>query len=213
MFKYPYKLTRSSRRSVSVTVNCDNTLTVRAPYRYSVAEIEKFLNKKLGWIERCFTKNADINEDLSDVISQKCVLVGGKKFPLVFGGRNLIGDNFVSVKSLSGLRKLYTDALGNEFLNNFNRICRENGFICNGVSFKDYRSRWGCCDAKKRIVFNYKLLMLPADIQRYVIVHELCHTVHMNHSAEFYALVSSVCSDYKALQKRLKSYSVLIRMY
>ena len=59
------------------------------------------------------------------------------------------------------------------------------GLQYNFLSFKNYKSRWGCCDAKKNVILNYKLYMLDEFTIKCVIVHELLHTLYLNHGKNF----------------------------
>ena len=213
MIKYTYTLKRSSRRSVSVCVKDDNTITVNAPLRMPIKDIEKFLLSKSGWIESHMHRNECNDALLSEIISYKKVLVAGKELPLILGENNAFSENEVRAKSVKHLKKLFIDNLGEQFLEMFNAICEANNFKCGNVGFKDYKSKWGCCDRASNIIFNYKLLMLPQRLWRYVAVHELCHTVYMNHSKSFYSLVQSVLPDYKTDVRQLKLYSRLTRLY
>ena len=74
----------------------------------------------------------------------------------------------------------------------------------NRVSIRCQRSRWGSCSAKRDINLNAALLFLPADAVRYLFVHELCHTVHLNHSHRYWALVASKEPHFKIMEKALK---------
>ncbi len=80
----------------------------------------------------------------------------------------------------------------------------EIGLPYNGVSIRGQRTRWGSCSASGRINLNYGLLFLQPDLVRYLFVHELCHTVHLNHSPRYWALVQGVEPHYKLLEKALK---------
>lgn len=213
MIKYEYSLIRAARRSVSLCIKDDNSLVVRAPLRMPVSEIEKFILSKSKWIDSHMRRNSSENSALADIVSYSKIFVEGVAVKLTFGERNAIYQDEVVVKSLKNLKKLYVDNFGGQFLQLFNEICRENNFSCGSVNFKDYKAKWGCCDKAGNITFNYKLLMLPQNIWRYVAVHELCHTVYMNHSASFYGLVGRVLPSYKADIKILKTYSRITRLY
>ncbi|MCM1437953.1 MAG: M48 family metallopeptidase [Roseburia sp.] len=213
MFEYEYVLKRSARRTISVSVRDDNTITVSAPLKTSEKEIEKFLLSKQDWLELHIRRNERNNAFLSDVILYKKILVAGREVPLKICGENKISDDGVCAKSLKNVKKLLIDNLGGKFSQIFNEIKINNNFKCGRVEFKDYKSKWGCCDGAGNITFNYKLLMLPPELWRYVAVHELCHTVYMNHSENFYALVASVLPDYKQYRRQLKLYSRITRLY
>lgn len=78
-----------------------------------------------------------------------------------------------------------------------------------GVSFNKIRignqkTRWGSCSSKGTISYNWKLVLMPDEIMDYVVVHELCHLLEMNHSPRFWQLVEEVLPDYKAYRTWLK---------
>ncbi|MEI6758441.1 MAG: SprT family zinc-dependent metalloprotease [Chlorobium sp.] len=69
------------------------------------------------------------------------------------------------------------------------KVAVEHGFDFAVAGVRLQHSRWGSCSARRTITLNTKLLFLPEHLVRYIMVHELCHTVHMNHSKAFWALV------------------------
>ncbi len=74
------------------------------------------------------------------------------------------------------------------------------------VYIRNQKSRWGSCSARGNLNFNYKIIFLPSELADYIIVHELCHLKEMNHSVNFWALVSQTISQYKILRKNLRLY-------
>ncbi len=83
-------------------------------------------------------------------------------------------------------------------------VSAELGLACNRVSIRAQRSRWGSCSARGDISLNRSLLFLPAPAVRYLFVHELCHTVHMNHSRRFWALVARHAPDFERWEHELQ---------
>lgn len=73
-----------------------------------------------------------------------------------------------------------------------------------GLLVKSQRTRWASCSAKRNLSLNTKLLFLSPELVRYALVHELCHTVHMNHSGDFWRLVASHEPRYKTLDQALR---------
>lgn len=191
----------------------DGGLVVRCPLNTTVSSVEKFLQSKSDWIDRHRAIKSEQIRRLVDVIAYKSVLIEGVSVPLQVGERNYFGDSLIQVKSVKCLKKLLTDNLGEKFLSLLNSVSQSSGLAYSSVSFKDYKSRWGCCDRFKNLKFNYKLLMLPSDIWMYLIVHELCHTAYMDHSKNFYNLVEKIMPEYKSAQRRLKNYSAIVRLY
>ena len=85
------------------------------------------------------------------------------------------------------------------------RLAREGSFDCKRVLVKSQRTRWASCSAAKTISLNLKLLFVPPEWARYALLHELCHTVHLNHSARFWALLENHYPHCKKTAKALRS--------
>lgn len=75
----------------------------------------------------------------------------------------------------------------------------------NRVAIRNQRRCWGSCSSLKNLNFNYKILFLPAHLQDYIIVHELCHLEHLHHGHEFWQLVAEQLPDYKAYIEELRT--------
>lgn len=200
MSKFNYILKRSVRKTISISIQSDNSIIVRCPQKTKIERVEQFLEEKSGWIEKHLSKNAQLNERFSAVINGEAVLIKGEQVPFM-------------VENGAKLKKFYVTSIGEEFYDLLKDLSARTNLAYSKVSFRDYKSRWGCCNAKKELTFNYKLLMLPKDIWVYVIVHELCHTRYMNHSAAFWNLVAACLPDYKKTLKKIKQYSFLCAMY
>jgi hypothetical protein len=78
------------------------------------------------------------------------------------------------------------------------------------VSIRQQKTIWGSCSVRKTISLNAKLLFLPQPLVRYVLVHELCHTIHLNHSRDFWSLVGKYEPDYRALDDSLRDARYLV---
>ena len=72
------------------------------------------------------------------------------------------------------------------------RLARQHGLSYNGITIKNIRSKWGSCSAVNHLNFSLYLMLLPNELVEMVVLHELCHTVHKNHSAEFHTLLNSL---------------------
>lgn len=83
-------------------------------------------------------------------------------------------------------------------------LAAKHRFNLRGLLVKSQRTRWASCSAQRNLSLNTKLLFLTPDLVRYVLVHELCHTAHMNHSKDFWRLVASHEPSYKVLDQALR---------
>jgi predicted metal-dependent hydrolase len=87
------------------------------------------------------------------------------------------------------------------------RLAAENGFRYGAVRIKATRSKWGSCTAKNDLNLSLFLMTLPRYLAEYVILHELCHTVHHNHSDRFHALLDRVTNgQHRALNRELRAF-------
>ena len=85
------------------------------------------------------------------------------------------------------------------------RLARQHGFNYGRVTIRATRSKWGCCTSRNNLSLSLFLMTLPTHLQEFVVLHELCHTVHHNHSAEFHALLDKVTGGReKELNRQLK---------
>jgi predicted metal-dependent hydrolase len=78
------------------------------------------------------------------------------------------------------------------------------GVVYHTVRIKDQKTRWGSCSAKKNLNFSWRLIMAPPEVLDYVVVHELCHLIHLNHSPAFWQLVKNQLPDYSRHKRWLK---------
>ena len=80
------------------------------------------------------------------------------------------------------------------------------------ITIRNQKTRWGSCSAKGNLNFNCLLMLAPPEVLDYVVVHELCHRMEMNHSKRFWSLVGTVLPDYRKQEKWLKGEgAVLLR--
>lgn len=86
------------------------------------------------------------------------------------------------------------------------KLAATHGFSYRRVTIKHNISNWGSCSSKGNINLNLCLMTLPAELQDYVMLHELCHTREMNHGPAFHSLLEAVCPGHRALASRLRQY-------
>lgn len=85
---------------------------------------------------------------------------------------------------------------------------KKMGITYGNITVRNQRTRWGSCSSKGNLNFNYRLHYLPVELMDYVIIHELAHRRHMNHSAAFYQEVARYCPNYKECEAQLKKIGI-----
>ena len=169
-----YELIRSARRTLSLRVNRDGSLTVRAPRLMPKARIEAFLRSKEKWIAATRARLSAAGEKSAELLTEE------ERRELTKKGREVFPPRAAHYASLLGV--------------SYGRI-----------ALRFQRSRWGSCSGKGNLNFNCLLLLAPPEVLDSVVAHEVCHLKEPNHSPRFYELVRSVCPDYDACSKWLKT--------
>lgn len=123
-----------------------------------------------------------------------------------------IEKHLVKIRSSEKLPK-FTDKEINDFIQAAKRVIPEKsahfaaaiGVSYGRITIRRERTVWGSCTARGNLNFNCLLAAVPPEILDYVIIHELCHRKEMNHSKKFWAIVASMCPEYKEWRKWLKT--------
>lgn len=84
----------------------------------------------------------------------------------------------------------------------------QHNFVFKDIKIRNQKTRWGSCSSKGNLNFNYKIVKLPYELAKYLVIHELCHLEHLDHSRKFWELVETLEPNYKQLQRILKHYIV-----
>ena len=114
--------------------------------------------------------------------------------------RSMQGADYTSVQ-IAALRREAKEVLPAMV----ERLAKEHGFSYGNVSIRATRSKWGCCTSQNNLSLSLYLMTLPTHLQEFVVLHELCHTVHHDHSAKFHALLDKVTGGReKELNRQLK---------
>lgn len=171
------RVIKSGRRTISIEVTPECDVIVRAPYLTSRREIERFLDDKTDWINRTVRR-----------------MEKRKAESAVNKGKRLDDEEIMTLceqaKEIIPVKaEHYASVLGV----NYGRI-----------TIRNQKTRWGSCSSKQNLNFNCLLLRAPEEILDYVVVHELCHIRHMDHSKAFWTEVEKILPDYKKRRKWLK---------
>lgn len=173
--KFEYIIKKSRRTTISVQITPDQKLLVKAPAYTSIKEVEEFLREKRDWI----IKQIDRTKVTSQQAAQMGILSDKEIRKLKRDAKKIIPERVEYYAKLSGIT--------------YNRI-----FI------RLQKSRWGSCSIEGNLNFNALLALMPLEVLDSVVVHELCHRRHMDHSKAFYDEVLKIFPDYKKWDKWLK---------
>lgn len=215
-----YELIRKkSRKRVAIAVLPCGSVQVLAPMRASVSRIEDFLRDKSDWIRK--------HQEVCHTREQAPVLTGNSGDVLLYFGREITlqvvpgmkrSVGLVGSELVVGIREVDLEKVKKQVLKWYRELAQEiiedRVLIWSAhlskkpklIRLKTMTSRWGSCSTLGNLNFNWKLIMAPLDVLDYVVVHELCHLVHHDHSRKFWDLVSSIFPDYKSQESWLKKH-------
>lgn len=188
----PYTLVKSSRRkTVSVQIGAGGKMTVRCPYYMEKWIVDGFLKEKQDWIYKHYM--VAVKKAASDDFDSDSRIPSGE-----------VEDSALVNKHKKYARKIFEAKVA--YFQQF------TGGNYTSITIRDQKTRWGSCSGRGTLSFNWRLILAPPEILDYVVVHELCHLTHMNHSKEFWSLVGSVIPDYKIRRKWLKENGHTLRL-
>ena len=227
----PYELFRSSRaRRARIEVLPRGHVRVVVPRRFDPDLLSRWLETKRDWIERTRQRFLNVPESAPGAEEKSWELPGtvsfraiGQEWRVDFAHEGVrrprlrqdgpFQVTFVvpSDTSLSRKRELlrrWTDALAKDHLLPWlARVSAETGLGYRGASVRAQRTRWGSCSARHSISLNRRLMFLPPECVRYILIHELCHTAHLDHSSRFWKRVAGFEPGWKDLQRQMRSAS------
>ena len=187
---FDYQVTRSKRKTVAIHIR-HNQVEVRAPFRVPNYFINNFVCQKESWVLKQLAKQQQRAAEVFSIENHAKIPFLGKakilNFQTAAQNKVFLDKDHLVIQGKNHMVPS-TEALVNK-LNLSDRL--------KAVRFRKTKSKWGHCSAQGIIQFNWLIMMAPESVVDYLIAHEVCHLVHMNHSAEYHALLASVCDDYQ----------------
>ena len=171
---------RSGRKSMQMEITRDLRVLVRAPFSMPKKDIQKFIDEKSSWL----AEHLILTQKRNELLEQQ--------------------EKNVKKLTMDEIRQLADQAL---------KVIPERvayyapivGVDIGKITIRNQRTRWGSCSGKGNLNFNCLLMLTPPEVMDYVVVHELCHRIELNHSAKFWNEVQRVLPDYKEQKEWLKN--------
>lgn len=201
----PYKLVRSDRKTLGIYVLPGGKVEVRAPRRTAIGYINDFVEKKQAWIS---DRINELSKEKRVIAPDTQVFIFGTPY-IIKIGKPRIENSILYVRE--SLVKDDAEGLMRELARRIitertKQLSVDTGIIPKSVKITRAKTRWGSCSADGKININWRLIMGDAELADYVIVHELCHIRHHNHSKEFWKEVEGILPNYKNTREKLKAF-------
>ena len=178
---------RRNIKHVYLRVLNPNLIQIKTNIYYTLYDAKNLIEKKIDWISNSISKleEKSIDED-------EFLYLGVRKKLEDFKIKNL--DNFYKKeieKYLPNLVDIYS---------------KKMNLIPTSLKYRKNKRTWGSCNYKNGLNFNILLMKFPIELMEYVVIHELAHIKHKNHSKKFWDLVEEFCPDYKQREKIFKNF-------
>lgn len=221
-----YELIRRKRKTIELKVDPSAGLVITAPENLSIKNIEGLILKKRKWIiekKESMEKRKEKKQIKKFENGEKFMLLG-YKYPLevIDVDSNTSRLNFINKRFVlehSGCEpefikdifvkwyKKYAQIVLNERVKKYSKCFEVSP---KQIKAKEQKKIWGSCTHDNKLLFNWRLAMAPNWVIDYVVVHEMCHMVHKNHSNDFWNLVEKTYPNYQEAQKWLKENSLAL---
>lgn len=213
-----YNLIRTDRKTIGLYVRRDGTLEVRAPYSTTVREIEGILAEKSQWIEKGLKLTQERLQsrqefslkigDTLPYLGRSCLIAPSRDNRLSFDGNYFYAPEGLSSDSLIlSFAELYKVLAKRELTERAMRLSRLVGRAPSSIKINGARTRWGSCSTRGAINFSWRLMAADEATVDYVVIHELVHLLHPNHSPAFWAEMERLVPNYRECKERLKALS------
>jgi len=222
-----YKIIRSAKRKTIALQIKNNEVIVRAPNNTPLTFIQSLINQKTPWInEKLALYRQKPAPVIPTYLPNSVILINGneKKLHITYNTQpNVVLTEqtlelqlplFVEKKSTNTdyltkhIKKTLAQWLKTQAENYLEQrlfeLSNQLQLVPTSYKVKRYKARWGSCNSKRELNFNYLLVMAPLWVFDYVIIHELCHLQHLNHSPQFWALLKKHMPNYQTAELWLK---------
>ncbi|WP_180270725.1 M48 family metallopeptidase [Sporanaerobium hydrogeniformans] len=211
-----YRIIRQNRKTASIRVEEDLTVSVRIPYFMKEKELHTFIEQHEAWILRTIEQKKDKKLQRDWLTTGKILYLGDyKKVKIQYSSREKIEiqDEWLILTTKEGqseerLRlqmKEFFREKAKELLPEFTKYYAQLlGVNVNRITIREQKTRWGSCSSRGNIAYNLHLIGAPEACIHYVVLHEVMHLRFFNHSLSFWKGIEEIMPDYKQRMNDLK---------
>ena len=215
------EVVRTKRRKTASIKVIDGAVQAIVPDQLSDGRVEALIQKRTPWIRKKLREQSKaFTPKPKEYVSGESFTYLGRNYrlKLVLGGMHEVRlkGGYLELGISKGIKeKDIRNALVEWYeahalarlTEKTNRYAGIMGVSPNSISIRDYKSRWGSCSSKGDISYNWRVIIAPHHIVDYVVVHELCHLKHPNHSPRYWKSVKREISDYEERRQFLRVHS------
>ncbi|MEG1254831.1 SprT family zinc-dependent metalloprotease [Clostridium sp.] len=214
-----------NRKTISISVEPPSSITVVVPLNTPENQIKEIVKSKGAWIvQKLYSfKNMEHRKIEREFVNGESFMYLGRNYSLqihvdssqqvssvkLFRGKFHVTVNEKNDSLIREAMELWyrekTEEQGRKRIKYYQSFFKKKPV---DIKIKEQKKRWGSCTANDELLFNWRCSMAKANALDYIIVHEMCHMYHKNHSQEYWDLLASIMPDYEVRKNWLKNYGV-----
>lgn len=220
---FSYQVVRSQRSTADIVVERDGRVLVRAPKKLTDQRIASIVDSRRLWIYKTLAEWRDANATriLREYRNGEGFLYLGRSYRLLLqskqseplllkSGRFCLRRELVEAgddgPAKAAFRDYYTSRGLERIGQRIEYYAPKVGVKPGEISIRDLNNRWASCSPKGNLAFHWKCMMAPASVLDYIVVHELCHLHHLDHTEAFWNEVDKILPDYRERKEWLRKH-------
>lgn len=216
-----YQVKYSDRKTITITVERDRAVIVRAPRSTDPEKIRQVVESKKLWLYKKLQSPQKYSTErpAKEFVSGETVLYLGKRYRLEIENSPTEQIRFVgkfivaavsSERASEVFKQWYKKQAAKKIPDRVQQYAKNLGVQYNQIFISDLKYRWGSCTPKDNLNFNWRLVKAPMFVLDYVVVHELAHFLESNHTAHFWLIVENQVPKYRKAREWLKEHGGLL---
>lgn len=200
-------------KNIRISINSSGEVKVSKPWLIPKLIAEQFVKSHQQWIEEKITliKTKQSNSHYLYLGILYDIVFTTNKFSYTFKNNKLYLNGPNKVLALKALEKDLID-ISSKLIKQAVKVWSvKMGLSCGRITIRDQDSRWGSCSSQKNLNFSWRLIKAPKEVLDYVVIHELAHLKHMDHSQAFWQLVEQFNSSYREHRRWLRRNQSLMK--
>lgn len=209
-----FEIVYKKRESLGITIDVYGNVEVQVPSGTTDERVLQLIEEKWDWVQQTSKEMKDrlLGQKVKIYDHGEMFLYLGKEYPIkVSQDINILQDYVVfegdmlkiyvkqleDAKIKQALKRFYYQECKKLVERSIRSYQKHFKTKPRSIRISDNNSNWGTCDSRQQLTFNWKLAMAPQQVIDYVVVHEMCHMVHLNHDRSFWRLVGKILPDYE----------------
>ncbi len=217
-------------KNLNISIKPFSGVRVTIPYRMNFTDAESYILRKEAWILKNIEKIKNIENsntvfDFATPFKTRFhtlkldrhaqhetvrIRVDKQFIHIIFPEETAVSDPIIQHFIRQGIEKTLMLEAKTHLPGKVSQLAQQHGFSFNKLSFRNSKTRWGSCSGRNNITLSCHLMRIPEHLCDYVILHELCHTVHKNHGPGFWRALDKLTGNARNLARELKQYRIEI---